>query len=89
MDDRVGDILAARAALDAGRTPAILVSLLMHGGISALAIWSAMHTTAPQQVSVLNIQFAPVGAQAPSPVLQPIQAKAPVTPRIEPPKPKP
>jgi len=96
MDDRVGDILAARATLDAGRAPAILISLLMHGGISALAIWSAMHTTVPQQVSVLNIRFASpslVERQAPSPVAPVRQARAPVAPpktepRIEGPKPR-
>jgi protein TonB len=93
MDDRVGDILAARARLDAGRTPAIFISLLMHGGIAALTVWSAMHATLPQQASVLNIQFAhPVERQAPSPVVQPRQATAPVAPpekpRIEAPKPK-
>src|SRR3954447_8015440 len=100
MDDRVGDILAKRATLDAGRTPAILISLLMHGGISALAVWSAMHATMPKQVSVLNIKFAPMGAQAPSPaapVSQVPQARAPVPPlekpkppeqRIEAPKPR-
>jgi len=91
MDDRVGDILARRASLDAGRTPAILISLLMHGGISALAVWSAMHATAPQQVSVLNIQFAqmPSVGQAPSPVAPaPARQPKPPEPRIEAPKPK-
>jgi len=95
MDDRVGDILAARASLDAGRTPAILVSILMHGGISALAVYSAMHATTPQVVSVLNIRFAaPVERQAPSPVVPvaPVrQARAPVAPpepRIEALKPR-
>jgi len=86
MDDRVGDLLAARARLDAGRTPAILISLLMHGGISALAIWSAIHAPVVQQASVLNIQFAPVGAQAPSPAAPVAQARAPVPP-LEKPKP--
>jgi TonB family protein len=90
MDDRVGDILAQRSALDAGRTPAILISLLMHGGISALAIWSAMHATAPQRVSVLNIQFAKMSApSAPMTKAAPEAKPKPVEPRIEPPKPKP
>jgi TonB family protein len=90
MDDRVGDILAARATLDAGRAPAILLSLLMHGGISALAIWSAMHATAPQQVPVLNIRFAaPVGGQAHSPAAPVAQPRTPVPPLEKPPeKPK-
>jgi protein TonB len=93
MDDRVGDILAARASLDAGRTPAILVSILMHGGISALAVYSAMHATTPQAVSVLNIRFAaPVERQASSPVVpvKPVGQTPPKPePRIEAPKPKP
>ena len=89
MEDRVGDILAARARLDTGWMPAILIlSLLMHGGIAAVGIWSAMHSTVAAPVSVLNIKFAgPVGAQAPSPVLEKPKPK-PVEPRIEPPKPK-
>ena len=97
MEDRVGDILAARARLDTGWMPAIFIlSLLMHGGIAAIGIWTAMHSTMPVPVSVLNIKFAgPVGAQAPSPVRPVPQARAPVpplekpkAPRIEPPKPK-
>jgi len=89
MDDRVGDILAARARLDAGRTPAILISLLMHGGISALAIWSAIHAPAVQQVSVLNIQFAKMPApMAPMTPAAPAAKPKPPEPRIEPPKPR-
>ncbi len=95
MDDRVGDLLAQRATLDAGRLPAILISLAMHGGISAIAIYSAIHATVPANVSVLNIRFAgPVERQAPSPAVPTPQARAPVPPRepkqprIEAPKPR-
>lgn len=92
MDDRVGDILAQRATLDAGRAPAILISLLMHGGISALAVWSALHATMPKQVSVLNIQFAPMpGPVAMKPMTPPAPAAAKPKPpeqRIEAPKPR-
>ena len=92
MDDRVGDILAKRATLDAGRAPAILISLLMHGGISALAVWSALHTTIPKQVSGLNIQFAPMpGPVAMKPMTPPAPPAAKPKPpeqRIEAPKPR-
>jgi TonB family protein len=90
MDDRVGDILARRAALDAGRTPAILISLLMHGGLSALAVWSAMHATTTRPVPVLSIQFAKMPAPI-APMTQPAQPVTkpkPPEPRIEAPKPK-
>src|SRR5436853_7763369 len=92
MDDRVGDILAQRATLDAGRMPAILISILMHGGISAIAVWSAMHATMPKQVSVLNIKFAPMpGPAAMKPMTPPAPPAAKPKPpeqRIEAPKPR-
>ena len=90
MDDRVGDVLAQRASLDAGRAPAILISLVMHGGISALAIWGAMRATIPVPVQVLNIRFA----GSVTPMTPATQVKAPVPPpavkpqRIEAPQPK-
>jgi protein TonB len=91
MEDRVGDILAARARLDTGWMPAILIlSLLMHGGIAALGIWTAMHSTTPMPVSVLNIKFTKMpGPIAPmtKPAPQPAKPKPP-EPRIEAPKPK-
>ncbi len=95
MDDRVGDILAARARLDTGWMPAIFIlSLLMHGGIAAFGIWTAMHTSTPVPVSVLNIKFAPMQAPvAPmtkpsSPAPQTPTKPKPPEPRIEAPKPK-
>src|SRR6185369_5156901 len=90
MDDRVGDILAQRATLDAGRAPAILASILMHGGIATLAVWSAMHATVAKPVSVLNIKFAPMpGPIAPiTKPAPPAEKPKPPTQRIEAPKPK-
>ncbi|SRR5581483_253015 len=99
MDDRVGDILAQRATLDAGRLPAILISLALHGGISFLAVYSAMHANVPANVSVLNIRFAPVpdsrvqAADSRKAVTVPQEVKPqppvpPKQPRIEAPKPR-
>lgn len=94
MDDRVGELLARRAAMDSGPLPAIAISVLLHGGVAAGAIYAAMHTpaiAAPQQV--LNIRLAPVQSAAPAmstpitPAAAPPQPPHP--PRIEPPKPKP
>ncbi|HJW92377.1 MAG TPA: TonB C-terminal domain-containing protein, partial [Thermoanaerobaculia bacterium] len=96
MDDRVGDILAARARLDTGWMPAIFIlSLVMHGGIAAFGVWTAMHTKSAMPVSVLNIKFAPMRdlRKTPAPVTPVVrQPAAPVAPpekpRIEAPKPK-
>jgi TonB family protein len=89
LDDRVGDILTRRAALDAGPAPAIAVSLLLHGGLCAFAVWSAMHAPPVTTASVLNIKFAsavPTPMTVPSPAAE---KPKPIAPRIEPPKPKP
>src|SRR5712691_8575548 len=83
MEDRVAEILAQRAALDSGATAGVIVSLLLHGGLAAAAIYAAIHTPAPKIVSVLNIKFAP----APAPVA--VAPPKPVAPRIEEPKPEP
>src|SRR5205814_57758 len=42
MDDRVGDVLAQRVALNGGAGAGIALSLLLHGGLSALAISAAL-----------------------------------------------
>ncbi|HVR40804.1 MAG TPA: TonB family protein [Thermoanaerobaculia bacterium] len=90
MHDAVADVLAERAALGTGRAVAVTLSVVMHGGISALAIWSALHHAPVQTVSVLNIRLA-----APKQMSQPITPRSvtkpapPKPPRIEEPKPEP
>src|SRR5229473_2450238 len=60
MDDRVGDILLQRAALENGAGAAIFVSILLHASLSGLAVWAAWrHATTPQPASVVTIRFAP------------------------------
>jgi TonB family protein len=93
MDDRVGDLLAERARLGGGAGAGIAVSILLHGSIAAAVIYAAMHATAPQQMSTLNIRFAPTPASvvAPAPVVSaPIPAPKKLAipePVAEPPKP--
>lgn len=85
MQDHVADVLAQRAALDNGFLAGVLLSILLHGGITAAAIYAAIHSAPPKIASVLNIKFAPMRVPAAAAVVKP----KPATPRIEPPKPQP
>jgi len=60
MQDRVADVLAQRAALDRGAGTAILLSVLLHGGITALVVYAALHATPPRRAGMVSIQFASV-----------------------------
>lgn len=99
MRDGVADVLAQRAALDRGAGAGIVVSLLLHGGLTALAVYAAMHAAPPQVANAINIQFMNVPAAAapaaPRAATKPAQAKPveappvieePKPPRIEEPK---
>jgi TonB family protein len=93
MDDRVGDLLAERARLGANAGPGIAISILLHGSIAAGIIYAAMHASAPQEMSTLNIRFAPMPATvvAPTPTPHaPLPTPKKLTipePVAEPPKP--
>ncbi len=63
MEDRVGDILAQRARLERGAGTAIALSLLLHGGMTAAAVWVSIRHPAPAPRTAVSIQFAP-GAPA-------------------------
>jgi TonB family protein len=92
MQDRVADVLAQRATLDRGAGTAIALSLLLHGGLSALAVYTALHARAPQQASMVNIQFAkmPAAPAITKPAAKPAAPKLEdVKPKIEEPKPQP
>jgi TonB family protein len=62
MDDRVGELLAERARIGSGAGGGIALSVFLHGSIAAAAVYAAMHASAPQQVSTLDIRFAPATA---------------------------
>jgi len=75
MDDRVGDVLAQRVALNGGAGAGIALSLLLHGGLSAVAIWAALHPTPVQMPRTIEIRITPVA---------PPRAAAPTTKSAEP-----
>src|SRR5712691_9590060 len=87
MQDRVADVLAQRAALDHGFLAGVLLSILLHGGMTAAAIYAALHTSPPKIASVLNIRFTPM--RVPAAAVKPVAPPKPATPRIESPKPQP
>ncbi|MDP9361183.1 MAG: TonB C-terminal domain-containing protein [Acidobacteriota bacterium] len=92
MDDRVGELLAERARISSGAAGGIALSVLLHGSIAAAAVYAAMHASAPQQVSALNIRLAGVesrvsGVVAPTPETHlkiPEAAAAPPVPVAKP-----
>lgn len=86
MDDRVGDVLAQRAALNGGAGAGIALSLLLHGGISALAVWAALHHAEAQTPRAIEIRLAPVAAQVSAPAAPAAKPAAPVA-KLEKPAP--
>src|ERR1700758_2343287 len=77
MQDRVGDVLAQRARLDGGAGARIALSLLLHGGLSALAIWAALHHAEAQTPRAIEIRLAPV-ARAVEPAAPVVKTPEPV-----------
>ena len=83
MQDRVDDVLAQRAALRGGVGIAIALSMLLHGGLSALAIWAALHAAQAETPRAIEIKLAPV-ARVSAPVTSTatppaVKAPAPTT----------
>jgi TonB family protein len=93
MRDGVADVLAQRRRLDRGAGSGLLISVLLHGGLTAALVYAAMHATKPERVGLVNIQFAPMPSAA-APASAPATAKPkpaapkPPEPKIEEPKPK-
>ena len=81
MDDRVGDILLQRAALENGAGAAIFVSILLHASLSGVAVWAAWrHAATPQPASVMTIRFAS------TPRAEVVPAVTASAPQLAPPK---
>jgi TonB family protein len=80
MEDRIGDLLAERARIGGNPAGGIAVALLLHGLLAAGIVYSAMHAAAPQEVSTLNIRFAPMPSVAP-PAMTPQPAAQPIAPK--------
>jgi TonB family protein len=85
MDDRIGDLLAERTRLGGNAAGGLAVSVLLHGALAAGIIYAAMHAAAPQEVSTLNIRFAPAGVGG---RVSGVVAPPPVAPPQAPPVPK-
>ena len=84
MDDAVGEVLAQRKALDRGAGAGVALSLLLHGAVTAAAVWGAMRHPAQETVPVINIKFAQM--PAPEPIAaRPARVPAPA-PVVAPPK---
>jgi protein TonB len=92
MDDVVGKVLAQRRALDRGAGAGVAFSLLLHGVITAAAVFAALRHPAQQTESVIEIKFAKMPAPVAAPAAPPKPAPAPVAqpkpqPVVETPKP--
>jgi TonB family protein len=87
VQDRVAEVLAQRAAIERGPAAGIVLSILLHGGITALAVYAAMHATPPKIANVLTIRFAPM---TPANAAPPVKRATPVihepVPVVETPK---
>jgi periplasmic protein TonB len=88
MQDRVADVLAQRAALDRGAGAGLAISVVLHGGLTALAVYAALHAPAPRPTTMLNIKLAPMTQAAPAKPAATKSAAKPAAPKIEEPKPK-
>jgi TonB family protein len=85
MRDGVADVLAQRAALDRGAGLGVFLSLLLHGGLTAVGVYAALHASPPRAAQLVNIQFMPTAASAPAPAVKAKPVEAPK--KIEEPKP--
>jgi TonB family protein len=85
MEDRVGDVLARRAALDSGAAPAIALSILLHAGITGFAAWRALsHPASMMTGGKLQIHFASMPRMsAPAPITSSAPPKPKAQPKME------
>lgn len=90
MRDGVADVLAQRATLDRGAGAGIALSLLLHGGLIALAVYAATHASPPKAAQMVSIQFAkmPGPTAAPAVARKPVEPKPVEAPKIDEPQPK-
>lgn len=87
MRDPVADVLAERSALGSGLAGAVAVSLVLHAGGAAFAVYSAFREPRPRPVSKLNIRFANMPRAAPAAPVS--STPRPAAPRIQEPAPPP
>lgn len=97
MDDAVARILAERSRLDRGLGGGIAASILIHGAITAAAIFAALRHPQTPITPAINIRFAPIPAVSapaahattPIAVAKPAPVAAPKPPVLAEPVPPP
>jgi TonB family protein len=94
MNDPVADVLIERSRMEGGAAAAVAFSIFAHAGISALAVWAALHQPRTQVPAVMNIRFAQpkaVATATPEPVAKAPEPAPVPAPLVKPaaPEPKP
>lgn len=92
MDDAIGEVLAQRKALDRGAGAGIALSVIVHGAITAAAVYAALRTPVQQEVPLIEIKFAKMPAAVAAPAPPPdggLKPAAPQKPQPVVPTPKP
>lgn len=77
MHDPVADVLRQRARLETGAGAGVALSLLLHAGLTALAVYSAIHAATPKAATMVNIRLAPTARPS-----APVTTRKPVTPAV-------
>jgi len=86
MQDRVAEVLAQRATLERGAGIGVVFSILFHGALIGVAIYTALHAAPPQAAKMVSIQFAKMPAPQAAPRTERRARPAPALPKIEEPK---
>ena len=82
MEDRVGEVLAQRRALESGAAAGVALSVFLHTAGAAIAIYAALHQLPPQTVNTLTINLEPISIAPAKP-----KAATPVAPVLHEPQP--
>src|ERR1041385_7341955 len=85
MEDRVGEVLAQRRALESSAAAGVALSVILHTAGAAIVIYAALHQTAPQTVNTLTINLEPISTVAPPRRIAPVLHEP--RPVVEQPKP--
>lgn len=83
MEDRVGEVLDQRRALESGAAAGVALSVFVHTAAAAIAIYFAIHQPPVQTVNVLTINLEPMTM----PSTKPKTAVAPRAPVLHEPAP--
>jgi len=84
MEDRVGEVLAQRRALESGAAAGVALSVFLHTAGAAIAIYAALHQTPPQTVNTLTINLEPITMKSVAPPPPAVRRAAPVLHEVQP-----